>query len=182
MKLIKFFSVMFLSIQLFLCSPEIINATSTSRLIDNDPIVSGYSGSYHNMTYNSGLSGSYNGDMRISSTGTDSFYRWRYPVIEVNSIHCVVTLYVYLNDVNFTDPYTRYDMMTYPIEDEGAGYYDTLGYINQNTAPAGWSHINSAINAYSGQSSIFSSAITVLHSNNSGYQMGADAVEVYAYY
>ena len=57
---------MFLSIQLFLCSPEIINATSTSRLIDNDPIVSGYSGSYHNMTYNSGLSGSYNGDMRIS--------------------------------------------------------------------------------------------------------------------
>ena len=160
---------MFLSIQLFLCSPEIINATSTSRLIDNDPIVSGYSGSYHNMTYNSGLSGSYNGDMRISSTGTDSFYRWRYPVIEVNSIHCVVTLYVYLNDVNFTDPYSRYDMMTYPIEDEGAGYYDTLGYINQNTAPAGWSHINSAINAYSGQSSIFSSAIDVLHSNNSGY-------------
>ena len=182
MKLIKLFSVMFLSIQLFLCSPEIINATSESRLIDNDPVVSGYSGSCNDMTYYSGLSGSFNGDMRLSSTGINGSYRWNFPSIKVNSTHCLITLYYYLNNVNFTDKQAKYMMMTYPIEGEGAGYMGFLGYVNQNNAPAGWWHIYTSIDAPYGFNSISSSCVSVSHSSTAGVQLGADAIEVYAYY
>lgn len=154
-----------------------VTAATYTRLIDNDPIATGYSGQYDHMSYYNGLVSSYNNDMRLSNS-TTAYYSWRYPIISTGVSNCTVSLNVYLNNSNFTDTYARYTVMTYPIEGEGAGYFQTIGYINQDIAPAGWSTISKNISTQSGYNSISSSSVCVQKSTVSGRQMGADAIQV----
>lgn len=154
-----------------------VTAASYTRLIDNDPIATGYSGQYANMSYYNGLVSSYNNDMRLSNS-TSAYYMWRYPMISTDVSNCTVSLNIYLDNYNFTDTYAHYTIMTYPIEGEGAGYFQTIGYINQEIAPSGWSTISKNVSTQPGYNSIASSSVCVEKSTASGRQMGADAIQV----
>lgn len=87
-----------------------VNAASFSRTIDNDPIASGYSYDAYNMSYYNGMTGSYNQDMRLSPSiyGSNAYYTWIYPTISIASQTCTVTLNIYLNHADFTDPSASY--------------------------------------------------------------------------
>ena len=105
------------------------NASTYSRLIDNDPTSSsGNSSSNSGFSYISGGS-CYNGDARIISSGNaSSFYHWIHPKISLGGVKTVsVSLQVYLSDSRFTDPSAKYT-----VYKNGASL--TVGYINQNTA------------------------------------------------
>ena len=69
------------------------NAATYSRLVDNDPIASGCSFNYGYMTYYSGISGSYNNDMRLSdlSIRNDANAEWCFPAI-YTSVNLVMLL------------------------------------------------------------------------------------------
>ena len=157
--------------------PKNVFATVQEYTIDNDPVASGFFGSCSsNMIYYSGMSGSYSGDMRIAwgSTG-GAFYKWHYPSVCFNSTYGTISLKIYLDNVNFTEPAAYYAVeKTYGGGDDG-GSYAPVGTLNQNTAPSGWcTAIISNIYSYSGEN-IISSRISVTNSNNNA-NLGADAI------
>lgn len=146
----------------------IANASTYSRLIDNDPTSSsGNSSSNSGFSYISGGS-CYNGDARIASSGnSSSFYHWIHPKISLGGVKTVtVNLQVYLNHANFTDPSAKYT-----VYKNGASL--TVGYINQNTAAGGWNYKSASSNDFTGLW-----LVGVSPSGLSGYQTGADAVNV----
>lgn len=144
------------------------NASTYSRLIDNDPTSSsGNSSSNSGFSYISGGS-CYNGDARIISSGNaSSFYHWIHPKISLGGVKTVsVSLQVYLSDSRFTDPSAKYT-----VYKNGASL--TVGYINQNTAVSGWNYRTKSSNDFTGLW-----LVSVSPSGTSGYQTGADAVNV----
>lgn len=144
------------------------NASTYSRLIDNDPTsASGNSSSSSGFSYING-GGCYNGDARIASSGSSSnFYHWIHPKVSLGGVKTVyVNLQVYLSDSRFTDPSAKYS-----VYKNGASL--TVNYINQNTAVSGWTSISASSNDFTGLW-----LVGVSSSGLSGYQTGADAVNV----
>lgn len=156
-----------------------VSAASISRTIDNDPIASGYSYDAYNMSYYNGMTGSYNQDMRLSPSiyGSNAYYRWIYPTMNVASQTCNVTLNIYLNHADFTDESATYYFEKKPIEDL-SGVVDKIGTKNQKYAPAGWSSISKSVTRYPGETYITSRLVSVNASSGSYKQLGADALQV----
>ena len=156
-----------------------VRAASISETIDNDPIASGYSYDANNMSYYNGMTGSYNQDMRLSPSisGPNASYTWIYPSISIASQTCTVTLNIYLNHADFTDPSASYYFEKKPIEGlTGAG--DIIGTKNQKYAPAGWSSISKSVTRLSGETYITSRLVSVRASSASNKRLGADALQV----
>lgn len=145
-----------------------VSAATYSRLIDNDP-----TSSSGNSSYSSGFSymssGScYNGDARISSSNYSSnFYHWIHPKTTLSPTSVTVDLKVYLNHSNFTDP-----AASYSVYRNGASL--PLQCLNQNTAHSGWNSISTT----TGNNFTALWFVAVMPSGKSGYQTGADAVDV----
>lgn len=155
------------------------SAATYTRSTDNDPVASGYSYDAYNMTYYNGMTGSYNGDMRLSPSIYDSnaYYTWVYPRISVAKQSCTVTLDIYLNHADFTDPSASYYYEIMPIEDlSGAG--SIIGTKNQKYAPAGWSSISKNVTRYPNQANITSRLVSVNASSGSYKCLGADGLKV----
>lgn len=172
MRIIKSLSVL-VSLALVCASSKYMNASATEyyRLVDNDPIASGYTYYFSsNMQYYSGLAYSYNNDMRCSSlltSQTSASTQWNYPQISLNST-TKITLGVYLYNSNFTDPGTKYSVKN------GILSYQQVGTINQNTAYPGWNTI-----VYTAPLGNFSTTGTKAESSGVSYvQMGSDAIRV----
>lgn len=155
------------------------NATTITRSTDNDPVASGYSYDCYNMTYYSGMPGSYNNDMRLSPviSGNNAYYSWFYPGITVNKLSCTVKLDVYLNNANFTDPKARYYYEINPIEGT-SGVMANIGEINQNFAKPGWNTLVKTVSSYDGRTRIGSRQVSVSASNEPNKQLGADGLIV----
>ncbi|MBB3907732.1 hypothetical protein B6A27_01005 [Anoxybacillus sp. UARK-01] len=107
------------------------NTFATTDIVDNDALSNapGFSEQKGNWIYKTG-SGYYN-DYRIVSATVNGFdpdyaYIWRFYAHDKNAAH-----YVYLNNKDFTNPRTAYQI------DELGG----IVYINQNTAPGGWNFL-----------------------------------------
>ncbi len=176
MNIKKFLSFVISAVMISSFSVAVVaDAATYTRLVDNDPSAAGNSFSCYNMTYYSGQSGSYNSDMRLSPTiyNNSADAQWEYPQIHYNQSSCSVTLNVYLNHANFTDPAAQYTMQ---VDVNGVGKY--VGYINQKYAPAGWSSISKTITAYASNSYITSGYIYVQASNGSNKRLGADAINL----
>lgn len=155
------------------------NAVTYTRSTDNDPVASGYSFDAYNMTYYNGMTGSYNGDMRLSPSiySGDAYYTWIYPTISFAQSSCTVTLDVYLNHADFTDTGASYYFEAQPIEDlSGAGR--TIGTINQKYAPAGWSSISRTVTRITGETYIRSRLVSVDASSGAYKHLGADGLKV----
>lgn len=157
------------------------NASTITRSTDNDPVATGYSYDVNNMTYYNGMTGSYNGDMRLSPSINDdsAYYMWIYPIISFIDSSCYVSLNVYLNHASFTDKAASYDFEVLPVEGS-AGIGRSIGTINQKYAPAGWSSISKNINCYPDPSGphIISRNVSVHASSGSYKQLGADGLQV----
>lgn len=147
------------------------NAVTSSRLVDNDPIASGCSFNYGYMTYYSGISGSYNNDMRLSdlSIRNDANAEWCFPVIYTSVKSCNVTLRVYLNHANFTDPEAVYLVKTQPDSST------IIGTIDQKYAIGGWNELSKTISK-SKYIEIYS--VSVGSSYGTYKQLGADAINL----
>lgn len=104
------------------------NAFAATAVLDNDALSSapGHTSSSGSWTYKSGSG--YNSDHRYANAGSGSFqysgYIWGYNVKNVSG-----TYGVYLNSASFTNTSTAYQI------GESGGYV----YINQKSAPGGWS-------------------------------------------
>ncbi len=159
------------------------NAATFTRSTDNDPVASGYSGSALNMSYYGGISGSYNNDMRLSPVINNDLatYSWLFPTMAIPKTSCTVTLQVYLNNANFTDPNAQY-IFKVRSSDSTASYGTNIGSINQRYAVSGWTTISSPVYANSGKYNIYSSEVMVISSTGSAKQTGADGLIVTANY
>ena len=168
MKMKKVISVISATV-LLACMPGLsANATTTSYLIDNDPVAS--SGNSHAPNGFSYISNSscYNGDARRRSSSVGDSYVWIHPTIQFNNTTTVtVNLEVYLNHSTFTDPSATYKM-------NKDGSLEDICTINQNTAPAGFGSVKSK--KVSGCTQL--KEISVRTSEKSGYYTGADAIKV----
>ncbi len=159
-------------------------ASSQDYIIDNDPVAIGFSGSFSpNMIYYSGMTGSYYDDIRMSSSSMNgTYYEWSYPSVDFGNTSGSLSLVVYLNNINFTDPYARYYVENSFGAGDYSGTYLTVGYLNQNTAPSGWSPtINCNMYSSNGEN-IISSRIYVSQSFSNYNCLGADAIHPYFYY
>lgn len=155
------------------------NAATLTRSTDNDPVANGYSGAYYNMNYYNGVSGAYNGDLRLSPVivNDNANYSWCFPTISVPKTSCNVQLSVYLNNANFTDPNAQY-IFKVRSSDSSASYGTNIGSINQRYAYGGWNYISSNVNANSGKYNIYASEVMVVSSTGSSKQLGADGLIV----
>lgn len=166
-----------LSTCLLLCSitPLKTNATSYARLVDNDPINSGYSFSCYNMNYYSGLSGSYNFDARMSPMLNNlyAYAYWYFPPIVNSGTSCSATLGVYLNNANFTEPHALYC-----IGIDNNNHMEVMGEINQNYAASGWNYLHKTVSAYSTNNYISTGYVFVDSHTSGNVQLGADAVSL----
>lgn len=147
------------------------NALSANRLVDNDPVASGCSFTYGYMTYYSGVSGSYNNDMRLSDLTTQNHANatWHFPTIYTSAKSCKVTLDVYLNHANFTDPEAIYLVRTTSTSNA------IIGTIDQKYAQAGWNELTKTI---SQSTYINVSSVSVGSSYGTSKQLGADAINL----
>jgi hypothetical protein len=146
-------------------------SSSFSRTIDNDSIASGYGNFNRGFSYIKSSS-LYNGDARISgSSVTSPRYEWDYPTITASGSSCKCTIQAYLNYASFTDTSARYTV------EYASGYSTTVGYINQDKAPGGWSSISKTISPLSGLS-YFSSSTAAVYNSSSSKQTGADGLKV----
>lgn len=152
-------------------------ATGPDFIVDNDPILSWQGGAYDNMTYYGGVSGSFYNDMRLSPSisGSNAYYKWTYTVVNYGYTSGSLSLGVYLNNANFTDPYAEYIVENFSGGPESSGTTLPVGHINQNTAPAGWTTISCTMTSYY-DNNISSGFIQVRASSGSYKQLGADAI------
>lgn len=147
------------------------NAVTASRLVDNDPVASGCSFTCWDMTYYSGVSGSYNNDMRLSDLTTQNHANatWHFPMIYTSVKSCKITLNVYLNHANFTDPEAIYGVKTKPTSSA------LIGTIDQKYAQAGWNVLTKTI---SQDTYINIDSVGVGSSYGTSKQLGADAIKL----
>lgn len=153
---------------LLACMPVLsANATTSTYLIDNDPVAS--SGNTHAPNGFSYISNSncYNGDARRRDSNVGDSYVWCHPTIQLNGTTVKVTLRVYLNHSTFTDP-----LATYKMNKDGS--LEDICTINQNTAPAGFGSIYSK--EVSGCAQL--KEISVRTSGEKNCYTGADAIKV----
>lgn len=152
------------------------NAISYSRLVDNDPIASGYSFVSNNMNYYGAISGSYNNDMRLPPllNGLTAYAFWKFPPMSHAGTSCSATLGVYLNNINFTEPHAAYSIEI----DNSSGGYDYMGSIDQYYAASGWNYIHKTVNAYSYNNYISCGSVLVESRTSGNVQLGADAVSL----
>lgn len=135
------------------------SASAATAIVDNDALsgAPGYNQSGGSWTWRSGSG--YNNDHRIIpsiSANNEAYYLWHYNVRSVNASY-----YVYLANPSFNSPRAGYQV----------GEYGGFTYINQNTAPTGWSYLNS----YSGTNHFVN--LAVIQSTKSG-NLGVDATKI----
>lgn len=152
-------------------------ATVTSTEVDNDTGISGCSNSDPTgvfwLYYDSGCK---YGEARITNaTNYSGQYKWNFPSIgfggESNSATYRLTTrtYVYLNSSTFTDTGARYKIRI-------SGYETSVGSLNQNTAPSGWSVITYNTMSPNANGAFWCNSISVLPSGHSNQVTGADSV------
>lgn len=138
------------------------NASTIGELLDNDNgALNSSQNAYTGTWTHEDLSGDYNGDDRVNTSGSGSYY-WKFPYQSGYK-----TLSVYLDQAKFTNPDA-----VYILQDSTGNYSATYGEVNQNLAPAGWS----AVNDEYGDGYVGYSWLRVLA--GSGGYTGADAAEI----
>lgn len=117
----------------------------------------------------------YNGDARCVASGNsaDEYY-WKHPGISSSTpTYFKIHVRTYLNHLSFTDP-----SATYYVEYFRNVYYP-VGSLNQNNAPAGWTEIISKdVKTLFTNGGYWSSDAYIEPSGKSGYNTGADAIQV----
>ncbi len=135
---------------------------ATEAMCDNDAV--GYpcsNGSYGSWTYRSGYSGDQNGDDRLARNDSYRWYHWDYDYSYNNP-----ELSVWLNNSDFTNPAANYFIKN------SSGHY-SVGDINQNTAPGGWSYIGAVSGSMNGVD-------VTQHGDYANTYTGADMVNLYS--
>lgn len=139
-------------------------------VIDNDPLSSspgtcGYSG----YTYGKG-SNDYNGDHRIGTPGrSQDHYTWVHKSMTYGDVSSA-SYRVYLHNASFTCPKAAYYVQA------SNGWSDTFAcFINQDTAPGGWSYVIKNYRSY--PDSELGAHISNGNSSGGG-KLGADAFEI----
>lgn len=150
------------------------SAYSATRTIDNDSIASGYGNENDNNAY-SYITADYlyNGDARIaSSSSSNSYYSWTYPSMSAADKTCTCKVQAYLKHADFTDTSAAYYV--------NLSQYTSIriGYINQNTAPSGWSSVTRSNIPVPGVTFYASEYASVKPSGGSGKHTGADGLKV----
>ncbi len=152
----------------------VLASTSVPRFIDNDTNVSGYSNSRTGFSEYMSSSSLYNGDARIQSSGSNSYYYYNFPSVTVSANAPTIQVKAYLNHSRFTDNQAKYYVCV-NIDD----VYVNIGTINQNTATSGWNPIQKSISSGHKRSGVYYiDSSFVQTSGNSGYSTGTDAVYV----
>jgi hypothetical protein len=115
-------------------------------------------------------SAGYNGNLSVKNSGTyANEYIQRVIDRTGGFTNGTTSLYVYLNDAAFTNPSARYDWGL------ANGYsYQAVGYINQYSAPGGWS----AVGSWNPGQFIQTYGIEVTTSGTSSVYTGSDAFEI----
>ncbi|MEC2714701.1 hypothetical protein P9X50_23875, partial [Bacillus cereus] len=108
----------------------ISSGSASAAVLDNDALSTAPGQTSQSGSWTYGTGSGYNNDYRIASAGSGSFqysgYVWGYNVKNVTGNYGV-----YLSNKNFNNSSTAYQI------GENGGYV----YINQNTAPSGWSSL-----------------------------------------
>ena len=107
-----------------------------------------------------------------------TIYKWGFPQTYSRSrVNLYVSVEVYLNNINFTDKYAKYE-----IERGTYLYATSLGTINQNTAPSGWYKFDTkTVTPITYSSNVIdsraSSIVLTTSKSSSSYTAGADAIK-----
>lgn len=142
---------------------------TTVKIVDNDDAQGHYVSSNGTWTYMSAGS-LYYGDARISASGNvNHYYRYTFDHYVKTVGPTSIKLRVYLNHADFTDPNAKYRIM------HSSGF--SYGYLNQNNASAGWNTVIQTTVGSTGTTYYYTGA-DVYPSSYTGYNTGADAVEV----
>lgn len=176
MKKIKYYRIsIIMMIVLVMISQCIVSAAAVSYTIDNDD-AHGHSNYQNGFSTYFTSSYHYNGDARKqpSSSPSNGLYRWIYKNTFLKTGTINASLKAYLNDYSFTDISARYYVNygnTYVVK--------LVGTINQNTAPGGWNTIGStSMAAIDSTGKNVSSYVQVSVSGKSGYNTGADGIQI----
>ena len=168
-KALALFSIVVAFAFMFVVFAEVPVFATTIKVVDNDDAQGHTVDSYGTWTYMSANS-LYYADARISTTGNSNYY-YRYIfdhyVKVIGSTN--VKLRVWLNHSDFDDTHANYRVAN------GSGF--VYGYINQDTASAGWNIIFDAPYGSSG-STYYYTGVQVHPSTATAKHTGADAVEV----
>lgn len=167
---------LFMAVVLFSVATISASAASTYIGIDDDDAQGYGNDSFGTWTrvYNSNLK--YGEGLYTQCNDSRKFYEWIYnPIGGKNDMY--VTLSVWLYDSTFNDP-----AASYYVE---AGYvYNTIGTVNQNTAPAGWTDFPQKVLKCrdAGGNNISHSVRMYPSTRGSKYTCGADWVEATLYH
>ena len=168
-KFIIIFSFVIAFAFLFVVCTDIPVFATTVKVVDNDDAQGHTVSSNGTWNYISASSLFY-GDARISASGNvNYYYRYTFDHYVKTVGPTSLQLRVYLNHVNFTDPDAKYRIM------HASG--NTYNYLNQNNAAAGWNTVIQTTIGSTGTTYYYTGA-DVFPSENTGYNTGADGVEV----
>ncbi len=149
----------------------------STHIIDNDD-AQGYSNSRYGFDTKINASTLYYQDARTQRCNSSSVYSWNYGW-HSRYTPFYVTVNAFLYHASFTDP-----RAAYYFTDGTSSIVNLVGYINQNTAPAGWSSIGTkATGIVSPEGKYYTNQVELVPSSNgASYTCGADAVKVVLQY
>lgn len=176
MKFLKYVLPMVLVVALLVSGTMSASAYTTyaTYTIDNDD-AQGYSNDRYG--FETKISGStlFYKDARTQSCNMNgSTYYYNFPsYLRYTPIFATISAYLY--HANFTDP-----RAAYYINDYSSSASSLAGYINQNTAPAGWSQIGTADTGIRHAEGWYTTRRVELWASTRGssYTCGADAIKV----
>lgn len=169
---IAFFMVLMI---LFVSLSDISVFASTIKLVDNDDTQGHSNYNYSNAFSGYNNSSCYGNDYRIkyySSPGYYYEYIYNSSVQKTGSLS--VSLSVYLNHIQFTDPEAVYRV--YYRSSAGSSESYVSRSINQDTAAAGWNALSNMIISSGSSYTYYSDRTQVRCSNNIYKNTGADAI------
>ena len=169
---IAFFMVLMI---LFVSLSDISVFASTVKLVDNDDTQG-----HDNLNYNDAFSG-YNSSSCYANNYRIKFYSspgYYYEYIYNSSVQKTgslsVSLSVYLNHLQFTDPEAVYRV--YYRSSAGSSESYVSRSINQDTAAAGWNDLSTMVISSGSSYTYYSRRTQVRCSNNIYENTGADAI------
>ena len=174
-KALTLFSLIVALAFMFVVFAEVPVFASTVKLVDNDDTQGHSNYNYSNAFSGYNNSSCYGNDYRIkyySSPGYYYEYIYNSSVQKTGSLS--VSLSVYLNHIQFTDPEAVYRV--YYRSSAGSSESYVSRSINQDTAAAGWNALSNMIISSGSSYTYYSDRTQVRCSNNIYKNTGADAI------